>query len=382
MKKRMFIMAAALLLVFGGIFGWKAFIGFQIEKALSNREPPPVTVATTQAERKVWQSKLQATGSLQSVRGVDVTTEVAGKVAAIEFESGQAAKQGDVLIRLDSQVDRAELQGLQADAEEARLNLERKQELVDRELGSQASLDTARAQYQRARAAVRSKQVLINKKTIEAPFDGVLGIRQVDLGEYLAPGTAVVPLQTLDPIYLDFSLPQQQFDKVREGQTVRLVLEGVRNQALDDEGFTGTIIAISPKVESGTRSFGLRAQVENPNRRLRPGMFGRVEVILDDSREVITLPQTAITYNPYGNTVFKVVEENAEGSEEPVLRAKRVNVRTGETRADQVQILAGLEPGEEVVVAGQLKLRGGDRINVDNSVVPESKAELEDVQNY
>ena len=297
-------------------------------------------------------------------------------MAEIAFESGQQIAQGDLLIALDASTEKAELAGMRAQTELARQTLKRKRSLRKRGVGSQAELDQAQAEFDNAQAAVAAKRAVINKKTIKAPFAGTVGLRQVDLGEYLAPGTAIVTLQTLTPIYLDFSLPQQRLSKVSQGQSVELTVQG-----LEPDTFEGKVVAISPKVEVGTRSFSVRAQLPNADAALRPGMFGSVRVVLDDSQEMVTVPQTAISYNPYGDTVFKVVEEKPEGGGEARLIAKRVNVRTGETRADQIQVLQGVDAGDEVVVAGQLKLTGGNPVKVDNKIRPENKAELGDVEN-
>lgn len=394
MRKRMIIMIIALIVVFGGIFGWKAFVNFQIDKFLANRQAPPVTVATDKVKKDSWTPALTSTGSLRAIQGVDVTTEVPGTVAKIAFESGQDVSEGDLLIALDASTEKAELEGLRAQGELARQTLERKRNLSKRGVGSKADLDQAQATRQERVASAQAKQAMINKKTIRAPFAGTVGLRMVDQGQYLAPGTAVVTLQALDPIYLDFSLPQQQLHQVRTGQTVSLNLQGQQ-----DEQVEGKIIAISPKIEAGTRSFSVRAQIENAERHLRPGMFGQVSVVLNESRDVLTVPQTAISYNPYGDTVFRVVHESeqqqnneeSENKSEPGPKpedgeakpiARRVNVRLGKTRGDLVQVLSGIEAGDEVVVAGQLKLRGGDKLIIDNSIVPQSKRDPEPIQNY
>lgn len=375
MTKRMTIMVLVLLVVFGGIFGWKAFVNMKTQEFLSNMKAPPVTVATMVAEQSEWQPYLSATGSLRAVQGVDVTAEVPGTVTKLEFDSGESVEKGDKLLVLDTSTETAELRGLRAQAELARQTLKRKRELRERRVGSQSELDQAQAQYDNARAGAAAKQAVIEKKTIRAPFAGELGLRQVDLGQYLEPGTPIVTLQALDPIYLDFTLPQQQFDKASVGQPVAFRIEGFEGD------FSGEVLAISPKVEAGTRSFQLRAQLDNPGKRLKPGMFGRVEIMQADIRNVITLPQTAIAFNPYGDTVFKVVEETSEEGGEPVKRSMRVNVRTGETRGDQVQILSGIEAGDQVVVAGQLKLRGGDQLIIDNEVLPQNQADPGMVEN-
>lgn len=386
MRKRMLILIICLVVVFGGIFGWKAFVNYQIDQFLAHRTAPPVTVATLRAKQARWTPRLSSTGSLRAVQGVDITTEVPGKVVEIGFASGEKIAKGELLVALDTATEKAQLAGLRSQVELTRLTEQRKSKLHKRGVGSQAALDEAAANYKNSQAAVRAKQAEIDKKTIVAPFAGTLGLRQVDQGEYLAPGTAIVTLQMLDPIYLDFSLPQQQLSKVQLGQTVSLHLD-----ALEEGPVQGEIIAISPKVDAGSRSFLVRAQLSNADQRLRPGMFGRVDVVLDKSDAVLTLPQTAISYNPYGDTVFKVVKQDVPKSRhtpdqasdnKATLIAKRVNVRTGETRGDQVQILAGLEADDEVIVAGQLKLRGGDVVEIDNSILPQDEANPSPVENY
>lgn len=370
MRKRMLIMVVVLVAVFGGVFGYKAFVGYQVDRFLANRQAPPVTVGTAELETSLWQDELQVTGELRAGRGVEVTTEAAGIVREIDFESGRTVAEGDLLVALDTDADRAELEGLRADARLAEITLQRKKRLRGRDLGSAAEFDEARARYRSAAAAVKAKEAVIAKKTIRAPFGGRLGIRLVDLGQYLEPGTPVVTLQDLDPIYVDFEVPQKRVAQLEPGR--RLVLE----VAGYDDVFEGTIEAVSPKLERATRGFTARARIDNEDGRLRPGMYGDVRIEIGEPRPYLTVRQAAISYQPYGDTVWVVAGEDGQ----PV--AERRTVRTGDTRGDQVQILDGVEEGERVIVSGHHKLRAGSRLKIDNSNLPPNEAEPGAVENY
>lgn len=385
MRKRMILMIVALVVVLGGIFGYKAFVSYKIDQALANRKPPAVTVSTQTVERAAWTPRIRSNGSLRAVQGVQVTSELGGTVAEIDFESGEKVAEGDLLLALDTSVERAQLEGRRADRKLAEQTLTRKQSLRERDLGSQAELDEARARYDSAKAAIASIRATIDKKRIEAPFDGTIGIRKVDLGQYMAPGTEIATLQALDPMYLDFDLPQATFERVHEGQAVSLTVD-----AYPDRTFEGEITAIDPLVDDGTRTYGVRATLDNPETRLRPGMFGQVTVNLAGSREVTTVPRTAITYNPYGDFIYVVTPkddgdnggQSESDSEGETLVVERRNVRTGETRGDQVQIRKGLEVGERIVIAGNHKLSPGARIEIDNSQVPDVEGNPANVENY
>jgi membrane fusion protein (multidrug efflux system) len=357
MVKRLLLAFTLLALIFGGVFGWKYQ---QMRQAAAGREaPPPPVVAVSLAQEESWQPFLSAVGSLTAVQGIEVSNEVAGSVSTIHFESGQTIRKGQPLIDLDAAVDVAELEGLRAARRLAQLKFARAAKLLPERSMSQADYDEARATLDGAEAGVAAKQALIEKKQVRAPFDGVLGIRQVDLGQYLAPGSAIVPLESLDPIYADFALPERHLVALRPGQTVTV---GV--QAYPGEDFRGQITALNPGIDVGTRTLRIRATLENPQQRLRPGMFAEVRVQLPLQEARLTLPDTAITYNPYGDSVF-VVQEGAQG-----LTVQRRQVETGETRAGRVAILHGLEPGERVVSAGQIKLRNGMAVALDDRPPP------------
>jgi membrane fusion protein (multidrug efflux system) len=357
MTKRMLLVLLALGLVLGAMFGWKYYQG-QKMAALASMPPPPASVAAADVQTENWQPYLAAVGSLVATQGILVTTEVAGKVSAIDFESGQQVEAGTLLLQLDDSVDQAELEGIIAERRMADLQYKRREELLDSKTISRSDVDEARLRLENAIANLATKQALIAKKRITAPFSGWLGIRQVDLGEYLQPGAAIVPLDAMDPIHVDYSLPERQLDQISVGQPVEIEV-----QAFPGEIFSGRITAVNPAIDTGTRSLRVRATLENPQARLRPGMFAEVRTVLPQRPAVLTLPQTAITYNPYGDSVF-VIQEGESGP-----RVQRRQVETGGVRNGQVEILQGLQAGDRVVIAGQVKLRNDQPVVVDNSIV-------------
>jgi len=359
MIKRMVIVLLSLALVLGAMFGWK-YIQMQKMAALASMPPPPASVATAEVQTEQWQPYLAAVGSLVASRGILVTTEVAGKVSDIHFESGQQVEAGTLLLQLDSSVDRAELKGIVAERRLAEQQYKRREELLDSKTISRSDVDEARLRVDNAKAQVATRQAIIGKMDITAPFAGWLGIRQVDLGEYLQPGAAIVPLEALDPIYVDFALPERNIDQVSVGQSIEIAV-----QAFPDEVFTGQISAMNPGIDPGTRSLRIRATLENPQAQLRPGMFAEVRTVLPQRPAVLTLPQTAITYNPYGDSVFVI---QASGSETSVQRRQ---VKTGDVRNGRVEIVSGLQAGEQVVTVGQVKLRNDQAVVIDNTLVPE-----------
>jgi len=363
MVKRMTVMLVCVAVVFGGIFGWKAHVARRAQQAQG--QPPPVTVSAMTVARQTWRPVLTADGSLRAVRAVDVTTEVAGLVAAIEFESGQSVAAGDLILRLEDSRDRANLRELQAAQALADIQRRRLRRLVKTDSASVSQLDEAESRYDQAVARVASQQAHIDKKAIRAPFRGRLGIREVDLGQYLSPGTAIVNLQSLAPIHADFMLPEHRLPQIETGQAVRIEVA-----AYPETVFEGRITAITPAVDEATRNFAVQATLSNEDRRLRPGMFAEVEVILPDRPELLTLPQTAVSYNPYGESVYVIHEREPGSGGEPQLEVERVFVTTGATRGDQVAIVEGLAAGQRVVTSGQHKLRHGDRVRIDNSLPP------------
>lgn len=374
MRKRMTIVIVALIVVFGGVFGYKGFQSYKIAEFLEKRESPPVTVGTETLERAPWHSELKVTGEVRAVRGVAVATEVAGIVREIAFKSGDTVAAGDLLVALDTEVDRAELEGLRAEARMAEITFDRKRRLRDRDLGSAAEFDQARARHQQAVAAVKSQEARIAKKTLRAPFDGRLGIRQVDLGQYVGPGTEVVQLQDLNSVYVDFDVPQKRVSAIAAGQRVGVTVAGY------EETFEGEVEAVSPALDRTTRSFTVRARIDNAEERLRPGMYGNVRLSVGEPEPYLTVRQTAISYHPYGDSVWVVVEEG-EGEDKQLI-AQRRTVKTGDTRGDQVQILSGVEAGDRVVVVGHHKLRAGSRVRIDDGNLPKNEASPDNVDNF
>lgn len=372
MKKRMAIAVIALVVVFGGIFGFVAFRNYMTAQYFADFSQPPATVSATEARGVTWQPRLTSVGTISSVQGVDVSNEVAGVVESIQFESGQAVEEGEVLVQLDDEREQAELPGLVARANLARANMTRTRSLIERELTSAENLDTARSQLEEAESAVASLKATIAKKAVRAPFDGILGIRQVNRGQFLPAGTPIVTLQHLDQVYADFTLPERYLDRLKTGQPV-----AVRVTTWPDRSFPGEINAVSVKVDVSSHNVAVQATIDNPEHRLRPGMFADVAVSAGDPRQVVVLPDTAISYSLYGDAVF-VVQESGEKNDagEAVLEVKERFVRTGETHEGWTEVLEGLEAGERVVTAGQIKLRDGARVKINNEVALDGEPDL------
>ncbi|WIM12563.1 efflux RND transporter periplasmic adaptor subunit [Enhydrobacter sp.] len=365
MIKRMLIMLVLVGATLFGVFGFKSFVDGKIKEAMSGMGNQPQTVATAVAQLTDWQAQVEAVGSLRAVRGADLSLELAGVVDKIEFKSGQDVKAGQVLLRLRNDDDVAKLESLEAVAKLAQITYDRDLKQFKAQAVSQATIDSDAANLKNSKAQVEQQRAIVDKKILRAPFDGNLGLRQVDLGQYLAPGTVVVTLQALTPIYADFLLPQQALDKIEVGQPVTAKVDTYPGKT-----FTGKITAINPKVEASTRNVQVRATIQNPDRLLMPGMYVTVDTEIGEPRKMVTLPQTAISYNSYGDLVY-VVEEKGKGSDgKPQLAVRQTFVAVGPTRGDQVAITKGLKEGTTVVTAGQMKLRNGVPVVVDNSVVP------------
>jgi len=365
MTKRMFIMLILVAVVFGGVFGFKAWTGYMMGKKMAARGMPPQTVSTLQAGYQEWQPKLEAVGSLRAVRGVDISPEVPGIVARIHFKQGQDVKKGTLLLELDASSDTARLQSLKAAAELARITYRRDLAQFRVKAVSKQTVDTDEANLKQAIANAAEQQAMVNKKFIHAPFSGRLGIRQVDIGQYLKTGTAVVTLQALEPIYLDFFLPQQVLNAIKVGQKVI-----ARTNTWPDRMFRGSISVVNPQVESSTRNVRVRATLENRDHSLLPGMYVTVNIVSGLSQRYITLPQTAITYNPYGNMVYLAEKKGEDKEGRPQRTARSVFVTTGAERGDQVAIIKGIKEGDIVITAGQMKLRNGSPILVNNAIQP------------
>lgn len=364
MTKRIIVVLLSTLLLLGGLFGIKFL---QIQQAVSQlKPPPPAAVAATSVAEEQWPIALTAVGNINAVSGVNVSNELAGKVKAIYFQSGENVKQGQLLLELDADTDKAELKGLEAELQLAQVRLSRSEKMIEKKYLSQADYDQHKAMLEQAAAAVAAKRTRIDKKRIKAPFAGELGIRQVDLGQYLSEGSAIVALEKLDPVYLDFSLPERHLSRLAIGQTV---FAGV--QAYPERKFSGRIAAISPAVERGTRSLQIRAELANADKALRPGMFAQVQIESGQAMQVLTLPDTAITYNPYGDAVF-LIEQRQEGL---VVQSRQIT--TGERRNGRVEIVSGLQAGDRVVSAGQVKLRNGMPVAIDSQPAPGEREALQ-----
>jgi len=362
MRTRLIVVTLFLCLLFGGMFAIKSCQSRQMA-AMHAMPQPPTTVAVATAGETEWQPYLEAIGTLVATQGVFVSAEIAGKVREIHFESGEPVEAGALLLQLDDSIEQAEVQGLVAEAGLGKLEFERAAQLLADKLGSQADYDRTRANLQKTQADLAAKRALLEKKAIRAPFPGILGIRQVDVGAYLEPGDDIVSLQQLDPIYADFALPERYQSAITKGQQV-----SVQVKAWPDAQFEGVISAIDPRIDSNTRSVRIRATLANPELLLRPGMFAEVRLLLPARGKVVTVPQTAIMYNPYGDAVF-VVQPGDAG-----LTVEYRQVQTGVVRDGRVEITTGLQAGERVVSAGQLKLRNGAPVSIDDSVQLEGAA--------
>lgn len=372
MIRRYVVMLIATGVVLGGIFGWKFFAGMQMQKSMASMTLPPATVSTSTARADVWNPIIPAIGSLRALQGVDVTAQLAGQITELHFESGDSAKAGDLLVRQFTAADEARLAGLRADTALAEANLRRAEELVAKDLVSATDYDTRKTELQRARAAEASLEVTIEQKTIRAPFSGRLGIRHVDIGQYVEPGDPIVRLESFEQIRVNFPVPQRYLGQLRVGQGI-----SVTNDAWPGEEFSGTVTAIEPQVASDTRTIRLQGIVSNVDERLLPGMFVKVSIELPAEEQVVTVPQSVVTYSPYGDSVFVIADDPDSG--EPV--ARNTFVEIGATRGDQVAILNGLAPGDIVVTAGQQKLRNGTRVVVDNTVQVSDRADPQPANN-
>ncbi len=349
------------LLVFAAIFAFPIFA--YMKKGFPQQ--PPVTVATIAAHYENWFPQIRVVGTLKPVRGADLSVEVPGIVDQVNFDSGGDVTAGAQVLHLRDGDIVAKLHTLQASQNLAQANYNRDKAQYDRQLISRAQFDTTSATLASAQAQVAEQQAILDKYTLRAPFAGHLGVRTINAGQYLAPGTAVVTLQALDPIFFDFFLPQQQVDQVKVGQTISISVD-----AYPGVTFSGKITTIDPKVDAATRNVAIRATLPNPQRKLLPGMYATAQIATTTApQRYITLPQTAITFNPYGNMVFVV--QNSTGKDgKQVLAAKQVVVTTGETRGDQIAVLNGLKEGDVVVSAGQLKLLNDSPVVINNASQP------------
>ncbi len=365
MIKPVLIMLLVVVALLGLVFGWQ-FIGASFgKKFMAAAASAPQTVSTITAATSTWQPFIQSTGTLRAVRGADLSAQASGVVDEIAFDSGNEVPAGKVLLRLKPNDDYAKLAQLQAAAELADLSYKRDLEQFAVQAVSQAVIDTDAATLKSDRAQVAAQLALIDEKIVKAPFAGRLGIRQVDIGQYLTAGTAVVTLQALDPILVDFYVPQQNLAQMKIGQPVAATVDTYPKQT-----FTGAIEAINSKVDNSSRNVQVRAALRNPERRLVPGMFANVRIESGEKSDTITLPLTVVTYNPFGDTVFIVEKDGVAPDGKPRQVVRQRFVKLGATRGDQIAIQSGLKAGEVVVSAGQMKLRNGTPVTVNNDVLP------------
>ena len=376
MIRRMIIMLVAVAIVLGGYFAFQNFKAKMIHGFLATLSNPPQTVSTVVAANQQWQPQLQAVGSLRAVNGATLSLELAGVVEKIGFDSGQDVQAGQILLQLRSEDDVAKLESLQASAALAQVNYDRDLRQFKAQAVSQAVIDSDNYNLKNARAQADEQQAVVNKKTLRAPFAGHLGIRQVDLGQYLNAGTAVVTLQALDPLYVDFTLPQQELSQISVGQTVNALVD-----AFPGQKFPGRIVAVNPLVDTDTRNIQVRASLGNPDRKLLPGMFATIDIDSGSPLQQVTLPQTAVTYNSYGSTVYVVKPSGGGADAKKSLVATQSFVTTGATRGDQVAVLTGVKPGDVVVSAGQIKLHNGAPVVINNKLQPTDNPDPAPVDN-
>jgi membrane fusion protein, multidrug efflux system len=366
LSKPMVIMLVLIGLLFGSIFVYKAFQSYMMKKNMSGAMAP-ITVSAMKVTALPWESKLSATASLRAINGVDVTTEIVGLIKKIHFKPGQDIQEGAVILELNADPEIAQLQSLEAQAELAQINYERDKKQFKAQSVSQATLDADAADLKSKKALVAEQAATLAKKTIHAPFKGRLGISAVNLGQYLNPGDKIVTLQSLDPLYVDFYLPQQNLPQIAINQPIVLTTD-----TYPQVSFQGKITTINPKVDLSTRNVEVEATLSNPDYKLFPGMYGVVEITTGAPKDYLTLPQTALSYNPYGDLVYILKEKGKNKEGKTIFIATQKFVIVGETRGDQIQILKGLEKGDLVVTAGQLKLKNGSLVTINNTVVPKN----------
>ncbi len=364
MKKKFFIWIGGAVLVLFLIAGVK---GLQIRNAIvqgAKNVPPPEAVTTTKLESQRWPQSIHAVGTVQPIQGVVLSADLAGVVKKINFESGTRVKAGDVLVELDAQQEEAQRRSADAKREMMNLSLKRAQELLRTQNNSQAQLDTALADFRTADANVAEMDAMINRKTIRAPFDGEAGIRQANVGQYLTSGAPIVSLQSLDKVFVNFSVPQQRLAQLVPGTKVQ-----VTSDATGANVFAGTLTAVNSVVDEATRNVLVQATVDNPGAKLRPGIFASVEVVLPESDEIVAAPASAIAYAPYGDSVY-IVEEMKDPAGKPYQGVRQTFVKLGPTRGDLVALTSGVKPGEEVVTSGIFKLRPKVAVKVNNTIQP------------
>jgi membrane fusion protein (multidrug efflux system) len=382
MKKRMLIMIIALIIIFGGIFGYDGVRSYFIAQYMAHYSPPPVTVSSTKVEDKTWHNRIQAVGTLYSYQSVDISPQQSGQINHIYFHSGEIVKKGQPLIGQDVALDKQTLKSDEATLALARITYARDLKLSKKNFVSESALDSAIAQLRQAEANVAATKVTIEQKTIKAPFTGKIGIREVNLGQYVSPGNKLTSLQQLTPLRALFSVPEQYFPKVKVGLPVAIQVE-----SYGKKDFMGKITALDSQINTDTRNFQIEAQIPNDTMKLYPGMFANITIELPDQKNVIVVPQTAITYNLYGDSVYvltpkKESTKDSKTSNKNSSKTKSSNksqqlyvanlkyITVGNMRGNDAVITKGLKAGEIIVTSGQLKLRNGSDVYINNSENP------------
>ena len=368
MKKNFVIVAIVILVIVGVLAGVKALQIRALMASGASFSIPPETISGTEVKEQTWEGLIPAIGSVTAVQGVLLRAELAGTVSEIAFTSGANAAKGSVLVQLDVSSELAQLRAAEAQAELARLNLERAKDLRAQGVTSQSDLDTREAEFLQKGGDVDIAKATIAKKTIRAPFSGQLGIREVNLGQYVNAGDPIVSLQSLDPVYVDFTLPEQQLGYVAKGTAIRLV-----SDAAPGRTFSGKITANNPEVDPKTRNVKVQATVPNGDGTLRPGMFAKVQLVLPETASVLVVPATAVLHAPYGDSVFVITEAKDEKSGATTKQAQMTTVRLGETRGDWVVVTKGLTKGQTIATSGVFKLRNGSPVVIDNSLAPDAQ---------
>jgi membrane fusion protein (multidrug efflux system) len=360
MIQRFVIVFLLLAVLVGGIFWFQDFRSKILKKVFDEMKQPPSSITTLHVQKERWPVELKAIGTFTSVQGVTVSSEEAGKVIKINFESGQEVRKGDLLAQQDVSVEESQLKSIQSQLSLAQIQFKRIENLAQNQAATQSELDDADSKLKQSQAQLDSLKSTISRKTLVAPFTGRLGIRQVQLGQYLSPGTPIASLQALNPIYLEFGIPQNEIAKVKVGQTIQAEIDAFAN-----ESFSGIITAIQPEVDINTRNLRIQATFKNPEEKLRPGMFATVRIQLNDFFEGIVVPQTAIQYAPYGDSVY-VVQTLQDPSGKSYTGVVQKFVKLGANKGDWVAILDGLKEGEEVATTGGFKLRPSGEVKVNN----------------
>jgi len=368
MLKKITITVLGIAIIAGALIGIKMMQFKSMGDAAAHMVMPPETVTSATVGEDTWPNLVIATGSVAPMQGVTIGAETPGKVVKLAFESGDLVKQGDILVQLDVSTEEAQLRAAEASGALAKANLVRSTDLLDKQAVSKSDFDLVDAQAKQAEAQIANVKAIIAKKTIHAPFDGRLGLRLVNLGQILSEGAPIATLQTLDPVYVNFSLPQQRLPLIHSGGTVR-----VRTDAAPGVTFEGKINAISPEVDTATRNIRVQATIANVGEKLRAGMFANVEVVLPNAEKVLSIPATAVLYAPYGDSVFVIVSKPDEKTKQAQLVLEQKFIRLGEARGDFVAVESGLKAGDQVVTTGVFKLRPGTAVVIDNKLAPDAK---------